>query len=134
VTDRYIGSSIVYQGVGRGLGPDAVRGLNEWATGRLWPDLTVLLDVDESEGRARRTTQESREDRLESEPDAFHRDVRAAFLDLAAAGPDAYLVLDGRRDPARLAEEILTAVLGALEARTVVVPPSGLPPTAGELR
>jgi dTMP kinase len=130
VTDRYIGSSIVYQGVGRGLGPDAVRGLNEWATGGLWPDLTVLLDVDESEGRARRTALETSEDRLESEPDAFHRDVREAFLDLAAARPDAYLVLDGRRDPVGLAEEILTAVLGALEARTAAVPPAAVLPTA----
>jgi dTMP kinase len=129
VTDRYIGSSIVYQGVGRGLGAGSVRELNEWATEGLWPDLTFLLDVEESEGRARRTAHETAEDRLESEPDAFHRDVRAAFLDLAAAQPEAYVVLDGRREPSALAEEILSAVLGALEARAVVVPP-----TAGERR
>ena len=116
VTDRYIGSSIVYQGVGRGLGADSVRDLNEWATEGLWPDLTVVLDVDESEGRARRTADEAGEDRLESEPDDFHRDVRAAFLELASARPDAYVVLDAQRDPVSLAEEILAAVRRALEA------------------
>ncbi|MDQ4503854.1 dTMP kinase [Sinomonas sp. ASV322] len=121
LTDRYIGSSIVYQGVGRGLGAEAVRDLNAWATDGLWPDVTVLLDVDEAEGRARRTAGDAAEDRLESEPDAFHRDVRTAFLELAAAQPDAYLVLDARRDSADLAGEILAAVGRALEARAAVV-------------
>ena len=130
VTDRYIGSSIVYQGVGRGLGADAVRDLNAWATDGLWPDLTVLLDVDEAEGRVRRTSGNAAEDRLESEPDAFHRDVRAAFLDLAATRPDAYLVLDAHREPAALAEEILAAVTRALEARAAVVRPSPGPAEA----
>jgi dTMP kinase len=128
VTDRYIGSSIVYQGVGRGLGAGSVRELNEWATEGLWPDLTVLLDVEESEGRARRTADEAAEDRLESEPDAFHRNVRTAFLDLAAARPDAYLVLDAHRDPVSLAEEILAAVRRALEVRPGVVPPASEAP------
>ena len=118
ITDRYIGSSVVYQGVGRALGEDAVRGLNEWATGGLWPDLTVLLDVDEAEGRARRTAGDAAEDRLESEPDAFHRQVRAAFLQLAAARPEASLVLDAGRAPEDLASEILRAVEARLAART----------------
>ncbi|MEA5456464.1 dTMP kinase [Sinomonas sp. JGH33] len=121
LTDRYIGSSIVYQGVGRGLGAEAVRELNAWATGGLWPDLTVLLDVDEAEGRTRRTAGDAAEDRLESEPDAFHRDVRTAFLELAAAQPGAYLVLDAGRDAEGLAREILAAVRDALAARAAVV-------------
>ncbi|ASN53841.1 dTMP kinase [Sinomonas sp. R1AF57] len=117
VTDRYIGSSVVYQGVGRRLGPDDVRALNEWATDGLWPDLTILLDVDEGEGRARRTADEASEDRLESEPDAFHRSVRRAFLDLAAARPEAYRVIDGARPPAEIAREVLAAVAAALDER-----------------
>ncbi|WP_422935519.1 dTMP kinase [Sinomonas sp. P47F7] len=121
VTDRYIGSSIVYQGVGRGLGADAVRDLNVWATDGLWPDLTVLLDVDEAEGRSRRTAGDAAEDRLESEPDEFHRDVRAAFLELAETRPGAYLVLDARQEPGELAEAILSAVTSALEARSAAV-------------
>lgn len=122
ITDRYIGSSMVYQGVGRGLGAESVRDLNVWATDGLWPDLTVLLDVDEAEGRARRTAGSQAEDRLEAEPDSFHREVRSAFLDLAAAHPDAYLVLDGRRDPESLAERIHAAATRALEARTAKAP------------
>nr|WP_245827863.1 dTMP kinase [Sinomonas mesophila] len=117
ITDRYIGSSVVYQGVGRALGEDAVRALNEWATDGLWPDLTVLLDVDEAEGRARRTAGEAAEDRLESEPDAFHRQVRSAFLQLAAARPDASLVLDAGRAPDDLAGEIVSEVEARLRAR-----------------
>ncbi|MCH6471624.1 dTMP kinase [Sinomonas terrae] len=117
ITDRYIGSSIVYQGVARGLGVKPVRDLNVWATEGLWPDLTVLLDVDETEGRSRRTADDAVEDRLESESDDFHRSVRAAFLDLAEDRPDAYLVLDGRRDLEELAERILAAVTRSLEVR-----------------
>lgn len=118
ITDRYIGSSIVYQGVARGLGAESVRDLNVWATDGLWPDLTVLLDVDETEGRARRTADDAVEDRLESESDDFHREVRTAFLDLAEARPDSYLVLDGRRSLEELSGRILTAVTRALEAGT----------------
>ncbi|KHL01980.1 dTMP kinase [Sinomonas humi] len=117
ITDRYIGSSIVYQGIARGLGAEPVRDLNVWATEGLWPDLTVLLDVDETEGRARRAADDAVEDRLESESDDFHRNVRTAFLDLAEERPDAYLVLDGRRPLDELAERILAAVTRSLQAR-----------------
>ena len=129
ITDRYIGSSIVYQGVGRALGQETVRSLNEWATEGLWPDLTVLLDVDESEGRSRRTAGDAAEDRLESEPDAFHRQVRTAFLDLAAGRPEAALVLDAARAPEDLAREILAEVEARLAARpgTEAAPDAGAP-------
>ncbi|GEB63744.1 hypothetical protein SAT01_11920 [Sinomonas atrocyanea] len=116
ITDRYIGSSVVYQGVARGLGAPEVRALNAWATEGLWPDVTVVLDVDEGEGRARRTAGRGEEDRLESEPDDFHRSVRRAFLDLAAADPSACLVLDAARAPEDLAAEVLGRVRAALAA------------------
>ncbi|WP_026556860.1 dTMP kinase [Arthrobacter sp. 35W] len=115
VSDRYIDSSVAYQGVGRGLGAAAVADLNEWATGGLWPDLTVVLDVDPGEGRIRRTAGDTGEDRMESEPDDFHRRIRAAFLDAAAAHPERYLVLNARLPIAELAGTILTRV-GALLA------------------
>ncbi|GAB4100961.1 dTMP kinase [Sinomonas halotolerans] len=127
ITDRYIGSSVVYQGVGRSLGAEDVERLNTWATEGLWPDLTVLLDVEESEGRARRTAGEAAEDRLESEPDAFHRQVRTAFTALAQARPESHLVLDAARDPQSLAAEILAAVERALAER----PPLDAGPRAG---
>jgi dTMP kinase len=116
ITDRYIGSSVVYQGVARGLGAGDVRALNEWATEGLWPDLTVVLDVDEGEGRARRTAGRPAEDRLESEPDDFHRTVRSAFLDLAASHPAGYLVLDAARPAEALEADILGRVRTALAA------------------
>lgn len=116
LTDRYIDSSVAYQGAGRSLGADAVRSINEWATSGLLPDLTVLLDVDPAVGRQRRTYGDAAEDRLESEADDFHTRIRDAFLSLAAARPDRYLVLPAHLPVADLAARILArvdALLGA---------------------
>lgn len=110
VCDRYIDSSVAYQGAGRDLGAQAVLDVNLWATDGLRPDLTVLLDVDPAEGRSRRTAGAGAEDRLESEPDGFHASIRAAFLGLAQAEPGRYLVLSASGTP----EEIHRAILGAL--------------------
>jgi dTMP kinase len=118
LTDRYIDSSVAYQGAGRDLGTEAVRDINEWATSGLQPDLTVLLDVDPVLGRRRRTAGDAAEDRLESEADDFHARIRAAFLDLAAARPENYLVL-----PARLpAEELAARILDRVEALLPIAP------------
>jgi dTMP kinase len=110
LTDRYIDSSVAYQGAGRDLGIEAVRTLNEWATEGLQPDLTVLLDVDPADGRRRRTAGDAAEDRLESEADEFHALIRDAFLQLAAARPEAYLVLPAHLAVGDLAERILARV------------------------
>lgn len=91
VTDRYADSSIAYQGVGRGLGVETIAGLSAFATGGLVPDLTVVLDVPADLGRSRLG---GPEDRLEREPDEFHEQVRQAYLDIAAAAPNRYLVVD----------------------------------------
>ena len=110
VCDRYVDSSIAYQGAGRQLGTEAVRTLNRWATAGLEPDLTVLLDVDPQRGRDRRTAGDAAEDRLESEPDAFHLQIRLAFLEAAQAAPGKYLVLDAGRPVDELADTILRHV------------------------
>ncbi|WP_416354759.1 dTMP kinase [Arthrobacter gandavensis] len=110
VCDRYIDSSVAYQGAGRNLGTDEVRSVNEWATGGLVPDLTVLLDVDPEAGRSRRTAVDGAEDRLESEPDSFHGSIRSAFLALAGDSPGRYLVLDAAAPVPELAQEILARV------------------------
>ena len=102
VCDRYLDSSVAYQGFGRGLGPDYVRNLSLWATRDLVPDLTVLLDVDPSVGLSRVQSP----DRLESEPIEYHRQVRQAFLDIAAASPDRYLVIDADQDKQAIAQQI----------------------------
>ncbi|GAB3842864.1 dTMP kinase [Nesterenkonia populi] len=101
LTDRFVDSSLAYQGAGRGLGVDAVARVNEWATAGLVPDLTVLLDVDPSVSRSRREARDGGRpgDRIESAEDAFHARLREAFLERAAAAPGRYLVLDGTQAP-----------------------------------
>ncbi|MDQ0729438.1 dTMP kinase [Arthrobacter sp. B1I2] len=110
LTDRYIDSSVAYQGAGRNLGLDAVRTVNEWATSGLQPHLTVLLDVDPRLGRSRRTAGQAAEDRLESEADEFHTRIRDAFLNLAASRPESYLVLPAHLPIDELAARILARV------------------------
>ena len=106
ISDRYRDSSVAYQGVARGLGAERVAELSLWATGGLVPDLTIVLDVDPALGLARVVGP----DRLESEPLEWHARVRQGFLDIAAAAPDRYLVLDGSRPAEDLAVEIAVAV------------------------
>ena len=117
ITDRYVDSSVAYQGVGRGLGAEGVLSLNEWATEGLHPHLTVLLDVDPAHGRQRRTAGDAAEDRLESEPDEFHSAIRHAFLDLAKAAPSSYLVLPAGEEIEALAARILERVESLLGDR-----------------
>jgi len=117
ITDRYVDSSVAYQGVGRGLGAEGVLSLNEWATEGLHPHLTVLLDVDPAHGRQRRTAGDAAEDRLESEPDEFHSAIRHAFLDLAEADPSSYLVLPAGEEIEALAARILERVESLLGDR-----------------
>ena len=107
VTDRYVDSTLAYQGGGRELPMNSIRRVNELATGGLVPDLTFLLDLPPAEGLGRR---ESSADRLESEPEEFHERVRSTFLELAKADPDRYQVLDASQDPAQLSKEIQAAV------------------------
>lgn len=122
LTDRYIDSSVAYQGAGRELGTAAVRKLNHWATSGLQPDLTVLLDVDPAVGRLRRTAGDATEDRLESEADEFHAKIRAAFLELAEEQPAGYLVLAAHLPVAELAALILARVNALMLSRHGVSP------------
>ncbi|UCR87847.1 dTMP kinase [Mycetocola spongiae] len=103
IQDRYIDSSLAYQGAGRALDLGEVRELSRWATGDLWPDLTILLDLDEVTARTRLDSSRTRFDRLEAEKNDFHRRVRAHFLELAAAEPRRFLVLDASLDIQTLA-------------------------------
>jgi len=116
ITDRYMDSSIAYQGAGRDLGVDEVRELNVWATGGLVPALTVLVDLPAAVGRTRR---DGIHDRLEAEADAFHDAVRAHFLALAGADPDRYLVVDGELSPDQIHELVRARVATMLASLTV---------------
>jgi dTMP kinase len=103
VTDRYVDSSLAYQGGGRSQLVEEVARLNRWATGGLVPDLTILLDLPPTAGLGRRARSA---DRLEAEPTDFHERVRAGFLTLANAEPERYLVLDASRPADELSHEI----------------------------
>ena len=116
IQDRYLDSSVAYQGAGRVLGRAEVRDLSLWATGGLLPDLTVLLDLDHDAARHRLDADDKPFDRLEAEQSAFHARVRQEFLALAAAEPGRFLVLDAARSAADLATDIqgrVQALLGA---------------------
>jgi dTMP kinase len=106
ISDRYVDSSLAYQGAGRTLPVDEVGWLSNWATGGLRPDLVVLLDVNPRVGLARVSTRGAGTDRLESESLEFHDRVRYAFLDLAAEDPQRYLVLDAGADPEEIAARV----------------------------
>jgi dTMP kinase len=109
--DRYIDSSVAYQGVARGLGADRIRGVSDWAADGLVPDLTILLDLDVTVGRARvAAARGDTFDRLEAEAAAFHESVRRAFLDMAAAEPERFLVVDASRSVDGVAAEIRRAL------------------------
>jgi dTMP kinase len=116
LTDRYVDSSLAYQGAGRSFDADEIRRLSAWATGDLRPELTVLLDADPAIGLAR-AQRRSGADRLESESLDFHQRVRKAFSGLAEASPERYLVLDASMSPEALAEQIREAVTALLAAR-----------------
>ncbi|MEU1030181.1 dTMP kinase [Streptomyces mirabilis] len=108
ISDRYIDSSVAYQGAGRDLSPTEIARINRWATNGLVPHLTVLLDVSPEAARERFT---EAPDRLESEPVEFHTRVRSGFLTLAAADPGRYLVVDAAQEP----EAVTTVVRHRLD-------------------
>ncbi|MFV2022068.1 dTMP kinase [Micromonospora sp. LOL_023] len=110
ISDRYVDSSLAYQGAGRTLPVEEVSWLSSWATGGLKPDLVVLLDIEPQAGLGRAEQRGGGADRLESESLAFHERVRYAFLDLAAADPKRYLVLDAGRGVEELQTEVFTRV------------------------
>jgi dTMP kinase len=120
ISDRYVDSSLAYQGAGRALPQDEVARLSVWATQGLVPDVTLLLDIDPAVGLARAT---GSPDRIEQESLAFHHAVRRGFLDLAEADPDRYLVVSAELSPDEVHAAVLARVLPAAPAPTLVLAP-----------
>lgn len=106
IQDRYLDSSVAYQGAGRVLDPAEIRELSLWATEGALPDLTVLLDLDPDAARTRLDSEERPYDRLEAERGEFHERVRQAYLALAAAEPGRFEVLDATLPERELAARI----------------------------
>ncbi|MGB3413489.1 MAG: dTMP kinase [Microbacteriaceae bacterium] len=113
--DRYLDSSIAYQGAGRVLAAEEIRNISLWATENLLPELTILLDLSPEQSRERLDTARTQYDRLESEAFEFHQRVREHYLQLAAAEPERFFVLDGSEAVEVLQEKIrarVSALLG----------------------
>lgn len=110
VQDRFIDSSLAYQGVGRVLEVEDIRRINEWAAGGLWPHLTVLLDLDPEASANRVESRERGVDRLEAAGDAFHVTVRQAFRNLAEAEPERFLIVDAAQSIDAIQAEIRARV------------------------
>jgi len=107
ICDRYLDSSVAYQGIARGLGLERVLELNLAAVGGLLPDRTILLEIGVAEAAARMGLER---DRLEREGDAFRGRVAAAYRELALRFPDRFVTVDGTASPETIAEEIRGAV------------------------
>ena len=115
VCDRFLDSSLAYQGGARGLGVEEILNVNLFATENQWPDLTLLFDIDPTIGLARIASNASREvNRLDLEKLDFHNKVRNTFLDLSKKYPDRYIVIDASKPKEEVAKATLDAILSRL--------------------
>jgi dTMP kinase len=113
--DRYLDSSVAYQGAGRVLDPSEVREVSLWATEGLMPDVTVLLDVPADIGLARQASEERAYDRLEAEALEFHERVRDSYLAIAQENPDRVVVINGTAAIDEVHRAVLERVSQALD-------------------
>lgn len=116
ISDRYADSTLVYQGVGGGLAEAELRALHRVSTDDLWPDLTLILDLPETEGLARATARAGAEMRFESKGAAFHAAVRAGFRDRAIAEPARCRLVDATGSVDDIASRIWAAVAPLLQS------------------
>ncbi|MDO8287784.1 MAG: dTMP kinase [Parvibaculum sp.] len=121
ISDRFVGSTIAYQGAGRGLSEKFIRHLHAEAVGDLWPDLTIVLDIDVTVGlsrsRRRLTTEILDEGRFESIDTTFHEKIRQSFLAQAAQAPDRHVVIDASGTPEDVRKSVIAAVSAFLPHR-----------------
>ena len=117
IQDRYLDSSVAYQGAGRVLDAEEIRNLSLWATEGALPDLTVLLDLDPQLARTRLDAADKPFDRLEAEKLEFHVRVREAFLALADAESARFLVLDAAASPSEIADAVRARVASLVTGR-----------------
>jgi dTMP kinase len=115
VTDRFAGSSIAYQGYGRGLPPEEIRSLSLWATAGCWPDLVIVLTVPPTVADRRLGGEH---DRMEAAGEAFHARVLDGFLRQAEAEPDRWVVIDGDRSVEEVHAAVRAVVAERLQLRT----------------
>ena len=115
VCDRYLDSSLAYQGGARGLGVDNILNINLFATENTWPDLTLLFDIDPKIGLERISKNANREvNRLDLEKIEFHNKVRNTFLELAKRYPERFVIIDASKTQEEVAKATLDAILQRL--------------------
>ena len=110
LADRYIDATLAYQGFGRGLVLERLRQLQDWATGGLWPDLTILLDCDVGVASSRMKARNQGGDRMEQESRLFHQRVRDGYLELARSEPKRFLVIDANGELEEVIEKFRAAL------------------------
>lgn len=121
VSDRYVDSSLAYQGLARGLGLNEIYDISEWATGGILPDLVFFMDLDPTTALRR---VDGEPDRMESEPDDFHARVGDAYVELARRFPSRFVVIDASRSQSEVHAEIVTAFEERASARELGIVPS----------
>ena len=114
--DRFVDSSLAYQGAGRGLGVEEVRAINRFATAGLEPDRTLLLRISPADGRARQLQRAQQPDRLEREDESFFAAIAAAYDELARAEPERIRCIDAAQPPERVLADALAALEDLLAA------------------
>lgn len=115
ICDRFLDSSLAYQGGARGLGIDNVLNINLFATENTWPDLTLLFDIEPELGLARIQANSNREvNRLDLESLKFHHKVRSTFLELAKKFPERFVIIDASKSQQEVGEMVLKVILDKL--------------------
>ena len=106
ISDRFVDSTIVYQGIVGGVSSDDIAAMNKIACGDIHPDVTIILDIDSQIGLARAKSRGGGEDRFEAKGKAYHEHVRAGFLEIAANASSRYVVIDANRKPDEIAADV----------------------------
>jgi len=114
LADRYIDATLAYQGFGRGLALEPLRQIQDWGTGGLWPDLTILLDCDVGVASRRMKARKETEDRIEQESRLFHQRVREGYIELARSAPERFVVVNANRALEEVIVEFRAAFVEAL--------------------
>ena len=120
MSDRFVDSTIVYQGIVGGVARNDIDAMNHIACGDIYPDVTIILDIDSQIGLARAKSRGAGEDRFEAKGLAYHEKVRAGFLDIAADDPSRCVVINANRTPDDIAGDIWQVVRPHLQARGLI--------------
>lgn len=116
--DRFLDSSLVYQGIGRGMTIETIEEINRFATGGLQPDITLMVYIDYEEGLRRKKAQKGSLDRMEQQQELFHRRVNEGYLTLAHRYPDRIKLIDGAREPQKVHQDILKRIQELAQTRS----------------